>query len=232
MENRYLVDENIFLPFAKEIFSKHFPFSKGENQIIDFDNFYNKLSDKNKDKILKISFFYYYRGWKLMQKEKWYEEVMEDFIFIVLISITECLVSKDNYEEFIDWIEKNHKESMTIKAEKEIYLKKFGSTQKFKQFFNTYLLEEDRESFIDKIKAYSEKDKKSNPISIDEIASLFYNLRSDFVHNANYIPLSAQADGSSFFYGKRGYSVWKRFTEIVLIFERGFINYFNSTIDF
>jgi hypothetical protein len=230
MENRYLSSEANYLKYAKEIFEKHFPFGERVNIITDFDSLYNKLSDNNKDMILRVSFFYYYRGWKLMQEKEWHKKVAEDFIFIVLISIAEAILSEGDYIDFKGWIIKNHLETRKIEDEIKIYEKSFGSIQKFKIFINSYLLEKDKVNFIKQIKEFRKQDKKFNQISIEKIVGMFYGIRSDFVHEAKYIPLSAQADGSCFKYNNKYYSVWTKFEEIILIFERGFLNYFYKTL--
>ena len=104
MTSEYIKDESRYTYFAKEIFSKYFPINYCGLTVENFDSFYHKLNNSNKEKLLKISFFYYFRGWKITQKPKWYEEVCEDFVLVTLISIAEAILSDREYVDLQKWL--------------------------------------------------------------------------------------------------------------------------------
>lgn len=209
---------------AKQIFESYFSIIEPQNTI---ENFCDGLEDNQKEKFFKISFFYYHRGWKLMKQKKWFEYFDEGFIFVILISIAEAIVSSEDFMEFINWYPKNHQKEKTFKEEKEIYLKKFGVKKKFDIFINECLSENDKNILMKNISIWDQKTKSFKSLSnISKLSSLFYDLRSNFVHNAQYINLLTQSDWALCGHKNNAYLIKMNFSSIVSIFERGFLNYF------
>ncbi|MFZ2970605.1 MAG: hypothetical protein WA063_05645 [Minisyncoccia bacterium] len=228
MSKKYrYIEEDVnyhFLSFVKEIFESHFSKIEPDTTI---ENFCSNLSDDQKEKLFKTSFFYYHRGWKLMKQKNWFDNFDESFIFIILISIAEAIVSAEDYVEFINWYPKNHQEMKTFNEEKEIYLNKFGVKRKFDLFINEYIIKEDRNTLMKNINIWNESTKAFKSLdSVSELSKLFYDLRSGFVHNAQYISFFVQSGWAVCGHKNNAYSIKIDFPTIVPIFERGFLNYF------
>jgi len=219
MDNlRYLKAKKRTFIAAKKIFEKYF---KDE---ISFNYFFNTLKNKDKDKFLKISFFCYWRWWRFDEK---FKAKIDDFPLIIFASMIEAAISEKNYRDFYSWyMSSEYKEkNKEIKELWEEYKSQYGSTKKFIHFFNRYLSKENKDMLSKNFLIWNKEKKKC---SLDEIAKILYQLRSNFVHNAEYIPIPAGDYSNIFFCIKNKCFLLEKPNNIFSILEEGIINYFKE----
>jgi len=199
-------EEERIIALAEEIFGK---------QII--ENIYKKLDDIKKNKFLKIVFFYYWRCYKIRKENTKFDE---GSMLIVITSAIEYLVSGG-------------------------LLKNLGSAGKFKVFWKNYINDEDKEEIEDSSWCvYLNNDRKTierkEQLSLEEISHLLYKFRCEFVHKANYVPIANPSNddpnenflGSGFSRdnGLKHYFIGATMDRFALLFEKGFIKYFEKFI--
>jgi len=225
----YLSEKNKIFPLAKEIFCRYF------RDEIDFKNFFNSLTEKDKDKFLKISFFYYHHWWKYSPEIK--NEIGMDMGLIIFISLIEATVSEVDYKDFISWY--NSKEcSDKKKSVSELwegYTQKYGAAKKFIYFINNFVSKDEKNTLLTSFKTWDEEKKKFIPLSLNKIAKTLYQLRSDFIHNADYIPIPDVRPPYNVYTGaifsiKNKIFQCKITLHLLLIFlEKGIIEYFKKS---
>lgn len=225
-ENLYYLkyEENRIIPLAREIWG---------DKILDT---YNKLTDKSKDKFLRITFFYYWRCYKIRQKVN---DLDEGMMFIVITSSIEALMSKKKHKSFLDWLDLECEDkTLPVKELLGKHGEEYGATRKFIKFWNNYVEDKDKKD-LEENSYYFDSEYKKCKLSIGDIAKLLYNLRSDFVHDANYVPIANDREpaanrtflGSYFEYERVYYFLGTTMDNLASIFEKGFEKYFKKEIE-
>lgn len=215
----YIDHKDEILPLAKKMFDDYFKDEGGIEGLIE------GLDNNNKEKFLKLCFFYYGRWWSYDQNIK--DKIDGSFAFIVFVSIIEAMILEIDYKDFKSWydsecLDKNKK----VDDLWEEYINIYGATKKFIRFFENYLREEDKEFLLEKYQAYSIENEKIISLPLENIAKVLYKLRSNFVHDAKYIPIP-NGDISGIGFSKYCLKDITMNT-IVNIFERGFVEYFKQ----
>jgi hypothetical protein len=227
----YLSEKNKIFPLAKEIFCRYF------RDEIEFKNFFDLLTEKDKDKFLKISFFYYHHWWKFSPEIK--NEIGMDTGLIIFISLIEAAVSEVDYKDFISWYnsEECSDKKKPVPELWEEYIQKYGAARKFIYFINNFVSKDEKNTLLTSFETWNEEKKKFILLSLNKIAKTLYQLRSNFVHKADYIPIPASRPPYNIYAGCL-FSVKNKIfhCKITLdllfnFFEKGIIAYFKTKIN-
>jgi hypothetical protein len=176
--------------------------------------------DKNQLRELEdLVWFYYHLVHPYEPKD-----TADELKLITIISIIEKLMSKEKFQTFPTWYRKKYTKNSIddlAKAESE-YLESFGATKKFREYLETYLDDSGESSLTGSIEIVGQ-DKE---LTLREIANLFYDMRSKFVHSAEMtIFCSPNAILSSFESGGKVYSTMLESEELMDVFEKSFVMY-------
>ena len=210
-----------------EIFKNNF-----SNNYEDFKKFCDRLSKELKEKFLELSKFYYY--W--CKEPSIYETSDESFKLVIMTSTIEALMTDYRYKEFKEWfnvdcsaeiknriISENKNLELQINELWNEYKKIHGSTRKIKDFFDKFLNDDDKKELIS---AFKKPNKGS--VKLKEIAEWLYSMRSKFVHDARPVPLHEEMCIVGCEVNKQLLIIKIGIGDILSIFERGFIKYFEK----
>jgi len=207
----------LYLLILKKIFNKDEPYLK---EILD------KLGDK-KGKLEKFAHFYYY----ICQPYANDGNVREELRLIGITSLIEGMMQEIEYKDFFQWFESTYKvnkieDYLKIKEE---YLEQFGATRRIKSYFESYILEGDRDSLLECIKPFTNQNGFVRFNSIDKIAQFLYSMRSEFVHIARMHSLCPEdCHLAAICVHGKPYKVNIKISEFMKIFERSFINFWEK----
>jgi len=201
-----------------------------------FNNFYNRLCESDKNKLLELSYFYYW----ICQPGN--SNIREELRLVAITSMIESLMEKEKFKDFISWFKGEDFVAINsiddfIKLEEQ-YFAHFGAAKKVKLFFELYVKQEDRDKILkniermhydpkadkqakalmlldpsdpDQIKNYIEAypyGKRESLSDINEFARLLYNMRSEFVHEARMQNLaSSYSDLTCILVNGKGYTL-------------------------
>jgi hypothetical protein len=189
---RYLKDAKYF-DYAFDVFQRYFTNRKA------FETFFNAIrSEEEKDKFLQVASFY-----KFLVKEGnfvfddpelrlivdyYIDYIDETYKYIAIFALIEHLLGQSDFVEFYDWLLQNHQFSESpITSKNKLrnlyskYLREFGATHKATTFFSS--LDPDSRKLIEsKIKV-----RDSSSSSLEALADLLYEIRSEFVHKARLV---------------------------------------------
>jgi hypothetical protein len=219
------IPDSIAHKYAREAFKDHFESQEA------FDTFVKEIQpDRNRKKFLHIGTIYLF----LVKCGDWTVNVEESnavidyftnsYKLVTLFSLIESL-STERYVDFFQWLNlKERKRDFPLERKDlgikyEEYKFEYGSIKKCKAFFEA--LPNSEKARL--IKSFS---LKSGELTIEEIATYLYNLRSKFVHEAEFIlelgtiPHLVREDDS--------YTLIKlSLKDFMNVFELGIIEYFN-----
>lgn len=231
-----LTSDQIKLYIAKNIFNEHGYFLTDN----DWDNFVQKLDEDSKDKLAKLSHFYYF----LFRKEVSKTSVRNELILVTITSIIEAMMSEIKFIDFHSWFASKKSKAFIDEANKQTdlkksldylwdeYIKRFGASKKIHVFFNNYLSKEDVKILLRSIKKWDNV--KEDFVEFENIPSLskvLYQMRSDFVHEAkmrNFCENDSM--GYLIMIGKKCYDLKLTRNDFIKIFEKCFINYFSEKV--
>jgi len=189
----YLNDVKYF-DYAFDVFKRYFKNRKA------FETFFNAIrNEEEKDKFLQIASFY-----KFLVKDGnfvfddaslrpvvdyYIDYIDENYKYIAIFALIECLIGESDFVEFYNWLLQNHDFNETPIASKTKlrnlyakYLKEFGTTQKAITFFSS--LDPDSKKLIE---AKVNIRDGSSSSSLEVLAELLYEIRSEFVHKAKLV---------------------------------------------
>ena len=113
------------------------------------------------------------------------------------------------------------------------YIKHYESNKKFVSFFKNYLHEKDQDFLLKNFTIWNGEEKEFTIVSLERIAKVLYQLRSDFVHNAEYAPIPG-GDLSGIYFSAKSKCIYFKndltMDTILKIFEKGLIEYFKKKI--
>lgn len=224
-----------------EIYTKSF-FPKYE----DIFNFFVEKDFKEEKINLENSAHFYFYICKPHIQEKIYtaiqvksdeceERQIRDEIRIVgICSIIETLMTKENYKDPFEYLDSKYvKQNKIIENLENIrieYFNIYGLTKSVKEYFSKYIRIDDQKTLLNSLKKYDIDKKIFLELNdIDQLAALFYEMRSDFVHNIGmpqFCPLYAES--SYFFKDKKSYSMEMNADTFLRIFEKSFVNYWTE----
>ena len=186
--------------------------------------FWASISEENKNKAEKVCHFYYHMC--LPYEESW--DVPDAKRLVFTASIMESLMI-DKHVDFCEFLVLRKMENITqdnLKDLVEDYREEYGSSKKFRSYFEKYFLEEDLRYLRHSIK----KQKHGVFVQLEtnkELADFFYNLRSQVVHNANLLTISNEVIGPFDFDLKdKKYKLDLNIYEYLKSFEKSLVKYF------
>lgn len=166
-------------PWILEIFHKH-RFSTKE---------FLALDKERRRYLSRLGYFYYHIARPYVENDA---EERDELRIVAMASLMETMMSEEPYLDFMAWCEKEVRGNGHLgdfADLKKRYLKKFGLTGKVRNYFNMYFSDEDRDeilrgiSIYDKAKGAKRPAKKMRPVkNMEEVADIFYKMRSEFVH--------------------------------------------------
>ena len=187
---KYLYDSEAYLKHVISIWGKYFP----NHQIL--RGFFSEIdSDQEKDLFLRIGSFYRFlvvEGKYQFEKSEWnsgMSYIDDSYKYIALFSLIEALDSPRGYIDFYQWLHRNKKEiefgsdTQFFNILDETYKKyksEYGTTNAAVQFFSR-LDEDDHEFIQDSLQI------KGKKRSIKQLSQFLYDIRSQFVHQANLV---------------------------------------------
>ena len=218
------ISDSIAHKYAREAFKDHFESQEA------FDTFVKKIQPNiNKKKFLHISTIYLFLvkcgDWNVKVEES--NAVVDYFTnsykLVTLFSLIESL-STEKYVDFFEWLNSKERKRDFPLGRKDLgvkydeYKSEYGSIKKCKTFFEALPSSE-------KTRLVKSFTLKSGELTIEEIASYLYNLRSKFTHEAEFIlelgtipHLVREADSYTF--------VKLSLNDFMNVFELGVIEYF------
>jgi len=187
--------------------------------------FWSNLSEDQKLKAEKVCHFYYYMC--LPYKESWDMPDAKRLVFTA--SIMETLMGEEHIDfyRFLCLEKLDNITQVDLERLENDYREKYGSSKKFRGYFEKYFLEEDLRYLRHSIK----KQKSGVFVQLEtnkELADFFYDLRSQVVHNANLLTISNEIIGSfDFELKEKKYKLDINIYEYLRSFEKSLVNYFS-----
>lgn len=193
MSNRrlkYLKDSEAYLKHVNSVWGKYFAVP------IDLNIFFDKIgTDEEKDLFLRVGSFYRFlvvEGKYQFSKSIWnsgMSYIDDSYKYIAIFSLIEALDSPGGYIDFYQWLHRNKKD-INLDLETPFFLKidnaykkyksKYGAINAAVQFFSR--LDKEDKLFIQK--SLKVKGKQG---SLKQLSQFLYDIRSQFVHQANLV---------------------------------------------
>lgn len=204
----------------------------------DFLLFFNSItSNKDKDHFLRISSFYLFlvkEGDFLISvpnvKER-IDYITDSYKYIAIFSLVEALYTRDKYIDFYKYLTRKRspaKYPINTKKELEFLFKQYnanyGAIQKAIRFFKS--LDSQLQNLLAQ-KLIIKGSKKSIQEPIEFLSKYLYELRSKFIHKAEFVLILGQRTVIS---KKKGKIIISKLTlqDIMLFFEHGLIKHFKT----
>lgn len=190
------------------------------------------LCDLCREKFTRLMHFYCHIAQPYLAKSDGFA-IRDEVRLVAISSVIEALMSDEEFVEFKDWFSKPYKalrrakkplpEYQTITAE---YYAEFGTTNKFKKFFERFLADDDRELFKERVLIYEEGG-VSHEAEPAEISDFLYIRRSQFVHEARMMTLGDEKTRSLMHYGRKKKIVSARLSvdDLMVAVQRAFANW-------
>ena len=187
---KYLKESEAYLKHVVSVWGKYFAAQR------DLKIFFDKIdSDEEKDLFLRVGSFYRFlvvEGKYQFSRSIWnngMSYIDDSYKYIAIFSLIEALDSPSKYIDFYQWLHRNKKDinldietpflSKIDNAYKK-YKSEYGATNAAIQFFSR--LDKEDQLFIQN--SLKIKGKQS---SLKQLSQFLYNIRSQFVHQANLV---------------------------------------------
>lgn len=225
--------EDKLKPIALGLFKIYF-----DDRSEKFDEFYDQLAVKDKEKFLRLSQFYEFYFQRLNQAP---EHIQSNYGFIAFFCLVESLMSDKKFVSFENWLPKDMDFPIKIHNRRELesikrrYYKEHGATKKARDFFHRFVDKEDQVLFLDKFGLSGHEDISWQHVSdsswinreINKRISLVYKMRSDFVHQAKLIMLRTPGVSCTFArMGNQSAVLKLSSTYLGPLFMRGMLRFF------
>ncbi|MHB8086670.1 MAG: hypothetical protein ACYDH2_00325 [Anaerolineaceae bacterium] len=225
----YLKYEEFFLEEAWTVYELYF--SNKDNFLFK----YNEIDSlENRSEFLRVISRYHYLVKDLSYSSLKSHGLELEFVsvthkFITIIALIESLYHEDKYIDFYEWLMRENSFSITkddLKNAYKNYKKEFGSRKSVIHFFSS--LESDIISYIqESITLLSIKsDSINDKTSIEDLSKLLYQIRSDFIHNAELVVELSEVSTLSK-RNKKPYLFEISLSTFCKVFELGVLNFFN-----
>jgi hypothetical protein len=177
----------------------------------------------------KLGHFYYF----ICQPYIDNNDVRDELVLVGITSLMEAMMEYEcgrPYKDFFSWYESEYRKTKEIFVDnfeniKMEYLKLYGLTNKIRDYFAKYILEEDRLLLLENIRVWNNNENDFILLkSIEEMAGLLYNMRSKFVHSARMVSLCPYGCRTACIsVGHNIYDMKITVKEYKKIFERSFV---------
>ena len=228
-DQRYLMAKDKFLEYSYEALGNHFS-SRDE-----FNAFFNRIStDTRKSLFLRTASFYLFLvkngDWhiKVQGSDSVVEYLTNTYKYISIFSLIESL-SDDKYIDFYQFITmRRTKERFLIEDRKALevlyrsYKTKYGSTTKCISFFKKLSPGRQRD-LVNKLQVHGH----GPTASIEKLAKYLYDLRSRFVHEAEFVHHMSMGTSVSYKDGRMIVCTLS-IADAMKFFEEGLIAYFHD----
>lgn len=194
---RFIENEEKFLEYSWGVFQEYF------NSRESFVEKYNRIeSPEKKNKFLRLASYYLFFVVDGNYSSPKYD--MEDlafvdqtYKFIAIIALMESIYDKNDYIDFYQWLMRNRKNGVFPIDDEKVaeklyaaYKKEHGNTLNIVRFFQS--LDDSIKFFIQRSLVVLEDSGKTGELdekeeSIEALAKLLYQIRSDYIHRAELI---------------------------------------------
>ncbi len=222
------LEEPKFVTFIQNIFTKYECDYEGIK-----NKFYSVFNDnpKKRDNLATLSHFYYFIC--TPDKINTSNLIREELQIVGITSLIEAMMEEFEYKDVFSYFASEFPDKNKIEDFQEFkntYLIKYGATRKIVNYFKEYIPKEEADIVLSKIKKWSSKDKKSIPLSrLEELAKFLYQMRSDFVHNAEMRCLRPHnVNSASMKVGDNYYTLTAGIADVLSIFEKSFVTYWKK----
>jgi hypothetical protein len=237
---RFIQNEEKFLEYSWSVFQAYF------NDQDSFIEKYNRIeSPEKKNWFLRLASYYLFFVIDGNYSSPKYDVedlafVDQTYKFIAIIALIESVYDKNNYIDFYQWIMRNRKKGLfpindegaaeTLYA---AYKEEHGNTQNLVRFFQS--LDDSIKSFIQRSLVVLDDPRKTGELeekeeSIEALAKLLYQIRSDYIHSAELILEFDPAVVLSV-RGKKPISCSIELKHVCRIFESGLLQHFGIVPD-
>lgn len=136
------------------------------------------------------------------------------------------------HKSFFSWYEGGNNQDCFVHYEaiKKEYNSIHGSNRKFKEFFEKYLSQADKSFLVENIQKFDNRSQAFEKLqSIGQISNFLYDLRSGFVHSADMFAFCPPGVSlTAHLHKNTPYKLTCSVEDIMRIFERGFVNYWQE----
>lgn len=220
------INEPQFQNYIKEVFRKYGSDYADINKKLQS---YYKDNSRKRDELEALSHFYYF----ICSPRD--DSAREELQIVGMTSLIEAMMSETEFKdvfEYFDFINPNKNTINDFNKFKKEYLEQYGATKKIREYFNNFVSKEEAELLIKKIQVWDNKigDFK-NLKNTDDLAKLLYQMRNDFVHCAEMRFFCSTKNTISLLeIGKKCYSVEVNIFEILNLFEKSYVKYWNDKV--
>lgn len=193
----------------------------------DFSKLLQNLDPLQQEKLKELAHFYYY----ICTPEQ--IDAREELQLVGITSLIEAMMQEIPFQDPFNFFKTKYKGQKGVEDFEEFrnaYLNEHGAAKKVKAYFAKYLSPDDQNILLNSVERFSIEESDFKSLSnIEDVAKVFYDMRSEFVHSADmpgFCPKHCIAAG--IFAGGRHYTITIGIENILGIFERSFINYWEE----
>lgn len=210
-----------FIVYMREMFAKHGG---------DWDAIQKKLNEvfpvsrKDSEQMAVFGHFYFY----ICAPHKM--EQRDELRIVGMTSLIEAMMAEVEFKDPFVYFEEELKGKNSIEDFsdfKKKYYEKYGATKKVLKYFEDFVSKEDTMEILEGIKLIDKAtSEKSSLKDLEQFAKFLYQMRNDFVHNANmrnFCPEDCFA--SLLMIGKNIYDVRVPASSILNVFEKSFVTF-------
>jgi hypothetical protein len=237
---RFIENEDKFLEYSWSVYESYF------NDKESFTDQYNRIdSPEKKNSFLRLTSYYLFFVIEGSYSSPKYDAedlsfVDQTYKFIAIVALIESMYDKNDFIDFFEWIMRNKKnELFPIKTPRDAsklyasYKEEHGNTLNIVRFFQS--LDDSIKSFIQRSLIVLDDSGKTGELeekeeSIEALAKLLYQIRSDYVHRAELI---LEFDPSTVLSVRKGKPITCsiELKQVCRIFESGLLQHFGITPD-
>ena len=237
---RFIENEEKFLEYSWSVFQAYF------NDKTSFIEKYNRIDPREKKNwFLRLASYYLFFVIDGDYSSPKYDVedlsfVDQTYKFIAIVALIESIYDKNDYIDFYQWLMRNRKKGLfpindeaDAKKLYDAYKLEHGNTLNLVRFFQS--LDGSIKSFIQRSLIVLDDSGKTGELeeteeSIEALAKLLYQIRSDYIHNAELILEFDPAEVLSV-RGRKPISCSIELNHLCRIFESGLLQQFGIVPD-
>ena len=237
---RFIENEEKFLEYSLSVFQEYF-----KDRASFIEKYHRIESPEKKNWFLRLASYYLFFVVDGNYSSPKYDVedlafVDQTYKFIAIIALIESIYDKNDYIDFYQWIMRNRKSGVfPINDEKDAsklyatYKEEHGNTLNIVRFFQS--LDDSIKLFIQRSLIVLDDSGKTGELeekeeSIEALAKLLYQIRSDYIHRAELILEFDPAPVLSV-RGKKPISCSIELEHLCIIFESGLLQHFGIDPD-
>ena len=237
---RFIENEEKFLEYSWSVFQEYF-----KDKASFLEKYYRIESAEKKNWFLRLASYYLFFVVDGNYSSPKYDVedlsfVDQTYKFIAIVALIESIYDKNDYIDFYQWIMRNRKNGLFPISDEEsatklysAYKAEHGNTLNMVRFFQS--LDDSIKSFIQRSLVVLDDSGKTGELeekqeSIEALAKLLYQIRSDYIHGAELILEFDPAIVLSV-RGKKPISCSIELKHLCKIFESGLLQQFGIAPD-